>query len=241
MKFVGYKQIKGIIEIISGLHVGGNAPIIEIGGQDNPVIKHPITKEPYIPGSSIKGKMRSLLEWKLGKLNTDFSSDDFGNVHKWCNDIECPICLIFGTSAEDAGIGPTRLIVRDAVIENEFKAKLKRENINWTPLDLLEDKWENNINRITAAANPRNFERVVSGTLFSFSMSYKVFENLNDKDGNTDENLFKHILEGLRLLEKDALGGAGSRGCGQVRFRINVNGDMKNLDQVTAADFETVA
>lgn len=239
MKLIGYKRIEGIIEVITGLHIGGSTTIIEIGGKDNPVIKHPITKVPYIPGSSIKGKMRSLLEWKLGKLNTDRNSNDFGEVHKWCNDKECPICVIFGTSAEDADIGPTRLIVRDAALNENYKDRQKEKNISWTPIDLTEDKYENTINRITARANPRNFERVISGAEFSFKMSYRVFEN--GDNGSGDESLFEHVLDGLRLIEKDALGGAGSRGCGQVKFHINVNGgEPKTLDDISNLDFPTL-
>lgn len=234
MQLKGYKIIEGIIEVITGLHIGGSTTIIEIGGKDNPVIKHPITKEPFIPGSSLKGKMRSLLEWSLGKLNTVPNSEDFGEVHKWCNNSQCPICVIFGTSAEDAGIGPTRLIVRDAVLDEKYKKKQKDKDSNWTPFDLTEDKYENTINRITARANPRNFERVISGVEFSFEISYRVFEN-------GDEALFKNVLDGLRLIEKDALGGAGSRGCGQIKFWINLNrGELKTLDAVNILDFPTV-
>ena len=239
MKLKGYKKIEGIIEVITGLHIGGSTTIIEIGGKDNPVIKHPITKEPYIPGSSLKGKMRSLLEWSRGELNTDPNSKDFGEVHKWCNNNQCPICVIFGTSAEDTGIGPTRLIVRDAVLDENYKDKLKKKDINWTPIDITEDKYENTINRITARANPRNFERVISGAKFSLEMSYRVFEN--GTNGTDDESLFKHVLDGLRLIEKDALGGAGSRGCGQVQFKILHNGEFKSLDSVSPTDFPTVA
>lgn len=246
MKLKGYKKIEGIIEVITGLHIGGSTAIIEIGGKDNPVIKHPITKEPYIPGSSLKGKMRSLLEWSLGKLNTDPNNKDFGDVHKWCGDETCPICVIFGTSTEDAGIGPTRLIVRDAILDKEYKDEQKKRNFNWTPLDITEDKCENAINRITARANPRNLERVISGAKFSFKMSYKVFEktekpaNETLDNGNDDEGLFKHVLDSLKLIEKDALGGAGSRGCGQIIFTINLaeNG-WKNLDNVRPEDFKT--
>jgi CRISPR-associated protein Csm3 len=238
MKLIGYKKIEGTIEVITGLHIGGSTTIIEIGGNDNPVIKHPITKEPYIPGSSLKGKMRSLLEWKLGKINADHTSKDFGEVHKWCNDSNCPICVIFGTSAEDAGIGPTRLVVRDAFLDKSYKQKQKEKTPNWSMVDITEDKYENTINRITARANPRNFERVVSGVIFSFSMSYRIFGNGNG--GSVDEKLFEHVLDGLKLIEKDALGGAGSRGCGQVLFKININGEYKALDKVGASDFNTV-
>ena len=238
MKLVGYKKIEGIIDVITGLHIGGSTAIIEIGGRDNPVIKHPLTKEPYIPGSSIKGKMRSLLEWKLGKLDTDPKSKERGDVHKWCNKKDCPICLIFGTSAEDAGIGPTRLVVRDAFLDEDFKEKQKQKNPNWSSVDLTEDKYENTINRITARANPRNFERVVPGARFSFNMSYRVYGN--GDGGSVDEKIFENVLDGLKLIEKDALGGAGSRGCGQVLFMLKVNDELKTLDKLSASDFKTV-
>ncbi len=240
MKFIGYKTIEGTIEALTGLHIGGSTAIIEIGGKDNPVIKHPLTKEPYIPGSSIKGKMRSLLEWKLGKVETSPKNRrDFGEVHKWCGEKTCPICTIFGTSAEDAGIGPTRLIVRDAVLDQEYKETLKAKNPNWIPSDLTEDKWENTINRITARANPRNFERVLSGSKFSFKMSYRVFES--GDQGVSDEKMFEHILDGLKLIEMDALGGAGSRGCGQVKFKVKLNnGVLKDLSEVKPSDFPTI-
>ena len=158
MKLKGYKKIDGVVEVITGLHIGGSTAIIEIGGNDNPVLKNPITKEPYIPGSSIKGKMRSLLEWKLGKLDTDPNSKDYGNVHKWCKDSRCPICVIFGTSSDEAGLGPTRLIVRDAVLDEGYLEEMRKRKPDWTPMDLTEDKFENSINRITARANPRPLE-----------------------------------------------------------------------------------
>jgi CRISPR-associated protein Csm3 len=232
MRLIGYKRIEGKIEVITGLHIGGSATIIEIGGKDNPVIKHPMTKEPYIPGSSIKGKMRALLEWNLGRLDPE------GEVHSWCGDKGCPICLIFGTSAQAADIGPTRLIVRDAVLDEDYKKGLGTEGMGWSPISITEDKYENTINRITARANPRNFERVVAGVEFSFSMSYRVF-TMGD-NGSPDEDLFQHVLNGMRLLENDTLGGAGSRGCGQVKFHIRTDeGQIKSLDQVHASDFPT--
>ncbi|MBI5185786.1 MAG: type III-A CRISPR-associated RAMP protein Csm3 [Nitrospinae bacterium] len=238
MKLLGYKKINGIIEVVTGLHIGGSTTIIEIGGKDNPVIKNPITKEPYIPGSSIKGKMRSLLEWKLGKIDADPNSRERGEVHK-CTDDKCPICVIFGTSADEAALGPTRLVVRDSVLNDDYKKKQKLKNPNWTALDLLEDKYENTLNRITARANPRNFERVVAGAEFSFAMTYKVFENGNGD--NLDVGLFQHVFDGLKLVESDALGGAGSRGCGQVKFKIRgADGELKGLEAIDIKeDFPT--
>ena len=240
MKLKGYKKINGIIEVLTGLHIGGSTAIIEIGGKDNPVIKHPITNEPYIPGSSIKGKMRSLLEWKHGKVKTDRGNKkEYGEVCK-CGKPDCIICRIFGSSAEDSESGPTRLIVRDAVLDEGYKTELTGKDPNWIPGDITEDKYENTINRITARANPRNFERVVSGAKFSFEMSYKVFEE-NNGNGNTDEEYFKHVIEGLKLIEMDALGGAGSRGCGQVKFKIRLGENLKLLNDINPSDdFKTM-
>ncbi|MFH0775904.1 MAG: type III-A CRISPR-associated RAMP protein Csm3 [bacterium] len=106
-----YQVIKGKIRCLTGLHIGGTTETIEIGGMDNPIIKHPITHLPYIPGSSLKGKLRSLLEWKLGKI------EEKGEVHSWCSNKECIICRAFGTSSDEAELGPTRLIFRDANLE----------------------------------------------------------------------------------------------------------------------------
>ncbi|MDZ7260520.1 MAG: type III-A CRISPR-associated RAMP protein Csm3 [candidate division KSB1 bacterium] len=206
----GYKKIEGIIEVKTGLHIGGSAETIEIGGNDNPIIKHPLTREPYIPGSSLKGKMRSLLEWKLGKI------DPKGDPHAWCGDKTCPICRIFGTSSDAAELGPTRLIIRDAELDPAYREQEMKEK-NITIFDIIEDKYENAINRITARANPRPIERVVSGVKFKLEMCYRVFDFDGD-GGKTDEELFQYVLEGLRLIQKDALGGYGSRGCGKVEF-----------------------
>lgn len=235
MKLKEYKKIEGTIEVITGLHIGGSTNIIEIGGKDNPVIKHPITKEPYIPGSSLKGKMRSLLEWKLEKVDTDPKSKNFGEVHQ-CSEPGCPICLLFGTTAEDSKTGPARLIFRDAVLSEDFKGEMKKKIETWSPENISEEKYENTINRITARANPRNFERVPSGVEFSFEISYRMFEGGNN--GITNKELFERVIEGLKLIEKDALGGAGSRGCGQVKFWIkNENGKLKSLDEISVEDF----
>ena len=243
MQYVGYKKIQGTISTITGLHIGGAGGTLEIGGKDNPIIEHPLTKEPYIPGSSLKGKMRSLLELNLGKHNNS-SVEGWGEVHT-CADPSCPVCTLFGSSADEASNGPTRLVVRDAVLNSEFIDAQKRRNPNWTPLDLTESKYENTINRITARANPRNFERVVSGTKFTFEIVYRVFRRPEEKDKEDskleDEKLFEHVLEAMKLIESDALGGAGSRGCGQVKFTIkDKKREERSLAEIAASDIETI-
>ncbi len=248
MRLLGYKRINGIIRLETGLHIGGSTAIMEIGGRDNPVIKHPITKEPYIPGSSLKGKMRSLIELENGMIDTNPENigKGYGDVHKWggrgCKEFKCPVCIVFGTSADKAYLGPTRLIVRDAFISDAYKEKI---DPSMSVVDLMEDKFENSLNRITARANPRSFERVVPDVEFSFSMVYRVFDRALDSKkhtetdgGKTDTYLFRYVIRGLRLVELDTLGGAGSRGCGQVKFRISTSAGEKNLSEIGDHELE---
>jgi CRISPR-associated protein Csm3 len=223
MKLLKYKVITGEIELLTGLHIGGSSDIIEIGGMDNPVLKHPVTEEPYIPGSSLKGKIRSLLELVFGKVNND------GEVHK-CKDPDCEICRVFGASPDKEfeevakKRGPTRVIFRDAFISDDYRNEMKEKGL--TVYDIVEEKTENNLNRITAKANPRKLERVVPGVRFSFEIVYRVFDT--GDGGKKDEELFEKLFDikqgqgvGMRLLELDCLGGYGSRGSGKIRF-INV-------------------
>lgn len=222
-----YKKISGKIVVKTGLHIGGSADIIEIGGNDNPIIKHPLTNEPYIPGSSIKGKMRSLLEWTLGKIEID--KDHKGEPHQWCGDKGCPICRIFGTASDKAEIGPSRIIVRDADLHPDFITEMKNREI--TIFDIVEDKYENVINRITAKAVPRPVERVVSGVQFKLEMSYRIF-NFEGDNGAKDEELFKYVQQGLNLIQDDALGGSTSRGCGKIEF-VDMKVDTVDLASET--------
>jgi len=230
MELLHYKIITGTIKVITGLRIGGSAESLEIGGMDNPVVKNPMTDEPYIPGSSIKGKMRFILEWKEGKVTN-------GKVHE-CDKSDCPICRIFGTSAKERAInkGPTRLIVRDAEM-TDYSKNLKNEGKQVT-----EDKVENTIDRITAKATPRHMERVLPGYEFGLEMIYKVY-NMND-NGKTDEELFNKVLYSMKYLEEDALGGAGSRGCGKIKFEnIKIKDDKperiySNIDEAIENECE---
>jgi CRISPR-associated protein Csm3 len=225
MQFLRYKELKGKIKLLSGLHIGGNKDNIEIGGIDNPVIKNPITGLPYIPGSSIKGKMRFLLEWKAGKVDPLKS----GEPHS-CSDSTCPICRIFGNTDKDKKYGPTRLIVNDCELILSPEEKEKYEN---QELIYLEEKVENSINRLTGGAiHPRHIERVPAGMYFNFSLTYKIFqinEKVPDQD-NVDEKNWQEIVTGLYLLQEDALGGSGSRGYGKIEFvDLTLNGILVEL------------
>src|SRR5262249_54211077 len=147
----------GTLTCKSGLRVGGSKEDVEIGGMDNPVIRHPLTKLPYIPGSSLKGKLRSLLEYAEGKVLTDGrgAGEPCG-----CARDDCLVCRVFGPHKEPRhGLGPTRIIVRDALLTDKWKGEL--EKLREEGLLYVEVKTENMIDRRTGVAtNPRPVERV---------------------------------------------------------------------------------
>lgn len=210
-KFQGKYIIKADLRCKTALHIGGTDEGFEIGGIDNPVVKDPITGHPYIPGSSLKGKMRSLLEWAEEKVRFKEKEDKEKKkylVGEPCNCGKCDICIIFGSSAATPQKEPTRLTVRDAfpsskTIEN-WKANLG-ENI------FTEVKTENAIDRLTSAANPRKMERVPAESVFEVEMLFDVYKE-------DDVKRLKKVFEGMTILEDSSLGGGGSRGSGKVVF-----------------------
>lgn len=225
MRIKSIKNIEGTFELITGTRVGGSSDIIEIGGNDSPIVRNPLTKELYIPGSSIKGKMRMLIEWLEGKIENN------GNVHS-CSEKECPVCRVFGRGAKDSGkamAGTTRISVKDAFLTENSKKELT-ELKDRIGVD-TEWKYENTINRLTSEANPRNSERIPAGISFDFTMSYKVFDF--EDDGKIDEKLFEEIVvKGLKALSIEGIGGGVSRGNGQIKFtKLDVDG-VSYLDKV---------
>ena len=210
IKLLGRLFITCNIEAVTGLHIGGNGATLEIGGQDNPVIRHPVTREPYIPGSSLRGKMRSQLEKKQGADQNQKVGK--ATIHS-CHDKDCRICRIFGTSAADKGGSPTRLIVRDIPMTGASVKELMQSH---TDQLFTETKAENAIDRVTSAAAPRNIERVPSGTVFGpAEMVFSLYDG-------SDIELFSTLADCMQLVEDDYLGGGGSRGNGQVRF-LNIS------------------
>lgn len=216
------KKLEGKIILKSGLHIGSGNMEMHIGGIDNPVIKHPHTLEPYIPGSSLKGKVRSLMEMASGLV--PFADDNGGIVSlETLGKVENKgpelakkakdILKIFGSSGsdndEDAGLGPTRVSFADCYLDEDWK-KMARAN-RW---QLTEVKSENSIDRIKGTAkHPRFIERVPEGTRFKFSLTFKILDDY-------DKDLFEELLKGLKLLEFDTLGGNGSRGYGRIKFEF---------------------
>jgi CRISPR-associated protein Csm3 len=203
---LGKYIIKGKIILETGLRIGGQELGVNIGGIDNPIIRNPLTGEPYIPGSSVKGKMRSLME-RL--LNLDISGNKVKR-HE-CEDRECKVCRVFGSTSKNGNNIPSRLLVRDAFLTEDSKTKLLSME---TDLPYTEWKTENALDRVTCKADPRSFERIPAGAEFEFEIIYTA-----ENENHIKEDL-ENIATALELLEDDYLGGNGSRGYGKVKFSI---------------------
>lgn len=216
LQLLKVNKITGQIELETGLHIGAGKENIEIGGIDMPIVKDSYSLEPYIPGSSLKGKMRSMLEWKLGEFEND------GKVLQKPGK-DSKVARIFGHINKELGIGPTRMIVRDARLNQEQAKELAKNGIFRTEI-----KYENNINRITSEATPRQLERAISGLKFDVEIIYRIFD-FEDDGGKADNENYQFLLQALKLVELDSLGGGGSRGNGKVKFYLK-DDDGKDID-----------
>jgi CRISPR-associated protein Csm3 len=200
-------KINTSITLITGLHIGGNSENVEIGGIDNPVIKLASKGDvPYIPGSSLKGKMRCLLEQAAGapKVGLDAKVNNLFGITE--------------SKANNTTNQPSKIIVRDAMLSDDSKKML----LDCDNLDMpyTENKFENVIDRVKGIAqHPRQTERVPAGAEFNAEFIINVW------DDDKEEELMALFEKGIRLLENDYLGGSGSRGYGQIKF-----GEMKKTE-----------
>lgn len=208
MKKTGYHEITGTIHCLSGLRVGGSDELLQIGGTDLTCVKHPVTLRPYIPGSSIKGKMRSELEQWRGKFGGKDNNEPCG-----CK--KCLVCRVFGPHKQARhDLGPTRIVVRDAACVSGGETELKSENV---------------IDRKTGTAmHPRKIERVVAGSEFSLRIGVQVWDldaacEYNGKTGG--DALIEFVKDGLRFLQQTGIGSGISKGSGEIEFRnLMLNG-----------------
>ncbi len=221
-----YVKIEGILVLKSGTRIGGSKE-----GDNNavadvpPILRHPITREPYIPGSSLKGKMRSLLEYQHRQAEVMKTGLPCGCMKK-----DCFVCVIFGPHIQGRDrnheLGPTRLLMRDALLLRSPEGKVMDGSYEWLKTHEAEEgrdselKQENIGDRktgIAAGKGLRTIERIPAGAKFSFRLSLRIF-------GGDDEIKFKAFIEeGLDLLQQDALGGSGSRGYGEIEITLNKN------------------
>lgn len=210
-------EITGKIEVLTGMHIGGSKEFSAIGAVDSPVIRDTYSNLPFIPGSTLKGKLRYLLQEKYGE-----KAKDERTTH---NDDDIRVKRLFGASNDKSGEEPmkSRLYFSDSFISNE--ESLKKIGLD----EMTEVKFENTINRFTAIANPRQIERVIRGVEFDMSIIYNA-----EIDSEVEEDI-KHLKEAFTLLEYDYLGGSGSRGYGKVKIKDlrldQVFGDM-DLDRI---------
>lgn len=190
-------QITGMIEVKTGLHIGGSSAFAAIGAVDAPVIKDTRTNLPMIPGSSLKGKLRALL------------AEEYNPAVVKPDDDDKRLLRLFGCARKEKS-QRSRIIISDMFLCNE--QDLRKRGLQ----SLTEVKFENTINRMTAVANPRQIERVVRGSQFDMDMIYEVDHTLQDESEIVED--MKMLAEGFKLLQYDYLGGSGSRGYGKVLF-----------------------
>ncbi|MBQ7606894.1 MAG: type III-A CRISPR-associated RAMP protein Csm3 [Desulfovibrionaceae bacterium] len=228
MQLLSIRTLTGQIYLRSGLHIGAGKDTVEIGGMDQPVIKNPLTGAPYIPGSSLKGKMRSLLEVGLFMGRNETRKAVLNGSPCDCGHRSCPVCVLFGAHKApdkcDPDLGPTRLLFRDAILSAE---DAKRFSEGQLPMEV---KYENIINRLKGVAeHPRPLERVPAGISFDLNIAFKIFE------GDEPNTLEPYLFKGLKLIEMDALGGGSSRGSGQVVFKnLMMDGEPVDLSSIKA-------
>ena len=224
-----YEAITGIIHCVSGVRVGGNSNVIEIGTIDNPIIRNPLTNHPYLPGSSLKGKMRSSLEMSLRagaepKLSLPLpeikETRDRDNKPEiapcWCG--KCVVCKLFGSGKTESTNEPTRLIFRDCPLTPD-SAEVLENAARTSGVFFAEVKPGIRMNRATntvAKGAFFNFERVPEGIEFNFELVLRLYGDLDNERSRADYR--KAVAHGLRLIEKEGVGGKISAGYGKVRF-----------------------
>ncbi|OUD14217.1 type III-A CRISPR-associated RAMP protein Csm3 [Thioflexithrix psekupsensis] len=225
--------IRGKMIVLTGLHIGGNSVGMSIGGADKVVVRNPLDNVPYVPGSSLRGKMRSLMERLRGHEDDPnnggkggFSWDERKKEAIAGKKGETQLGQLFGITAaheEKGKLTATRLIVRDAMMTKETVEKL--QNAPNTDMPMTEVKTEVFIDRITSGANPRQIERIPAGAEFTIEFILTLLQE------DEKETFLDLIQEGLLLLEADALGGSGGRGYGQVKFLI------EQIEEKTAQNY----
>ena len=242
-KLLGKVVISATVRAVTGLRIGAATSGLDIGGIDQPVLRDPVTDKPYIPGSSLKGKLRSLLTKAYGLPLQQLVRAPVEVWIHWCDDEteyqRCRVCPTFGQMPSGPGqvrypfVTPTRLIVRDAKLLDELEVTDEQGNkrrIRWqdveTDLPYTEVKTEVALDIITAASNPRQMERVPAGALFGGDdlLLFSVFDELKN-DGKTlidpkeEKERLRAVILAMRLLEDDYLGASGTRGYGKIKFQ----------------------
>ncbi len=198
--------INGTIEVVTGLHIGTGGEFSAIGAVDSPVVRDPVSQLPIITGSTLKGKLRSVLARKYSGAASS-ANDDTEQIKR-----------LFGSMSK-----ASRIIFSDMPLYN--MDELNKLNI-YNPTEV---KYENTINRLTGVANPRQIERVIRGSKFALELVYNVDDDMSAEEAEEDISL---LAEGMKLLQYDYIGGHGSRGYGKIKFTgLNAQNVVGEIDQ----------
>jgi len=226
MKKMAHYLIRGEIELVSGMRIGGSDDVLQIGGTDLTCIKDPVTGRPYIPGSSLKGKMRSCLEAVHEKHYVSRSARDKdleGRAPCNCAEDNCPVCRVFGPHSTQAHeLGPTRIIVRDAPVVGQFAFETKSS----TAIDRKDNK--------ALRGSLRAEERVAPGAKFAFEIAIQALDidyqfHYEDPEGNKRSGMeaLREVVEhALTLVEDTGIGAGVGKGYGKVRITITDEGEL---------------
>ena len=227
VQLLGKLIIKATLTVETGLHIGGSNDYAPIGAVDSVFVRDTMTHQPIIPGSSLKGKMRTLLaKARNGQRMLEAPDKD-----------EEVVLRLFG-SAEKGHILLSRLQFADSFVSQKA---LSRFSALDTDTYLGEVKFENTINRATGVANPRQIERVPAGMQFDFRLVYNL-----EKEADFTQDM-DVLRDGFRLLQLDYLGGHGSRGYGRVAFsgfsvtRVDAHTGKAKPDAELAGQFESAS
>ena len=207
MKRLETHTITATLTLVSGARIGGSDDVLQIGGTDLTCIKDPASGKPYIPGSSLKGKVRSSLE------KSDGSAEGMNPSKRG------PVARVFGPHFDSKHQeGPTRVRFHDAQLQSDsqFTLELKTESVN---------------NRQTGTAmHPRTLERVAPGAKFNLRVDFDVYDmdvekgreftytDLDRKQHKGREAILQIINDGLDLLCQSGIGSGTSRGYGQIEI-----------------------
>ena len=255
IQLLGRLTVRAEIRTKTGLAIGGSDTVAGISGSDQVVARDPATGEPYVPGSSLKGKLRFLVERALGvplvPIVQSAMRRDARFIHRCLNEKDylgstllpgytgCPVCHLFGSIPDKFPIFPTRLLTRDAPLTDASRLALVKKR---TDLPYTEVKSEVVLDRLTAAATPRQKERVLAGAAFDARWDLGLYA-VDGKDLG-DEKLLGLLIAALGLLESDYLGVQGSRGYGRVEIaelKVSVahdgglSGEARDLAEKLAA------
>jgi len=215
MRKIAHRKLAATIHCISGLRIGGSDEQLQIGGADLTCIKHPVTLKPYIPGTSIKGKMRSELEKQLGRFGGTNQTEPCG-----CGKEDCLVCRVFGPH-KNVGhrLGPTRIIVRDAQLIEGGDLEYKSENV---------------INRVTGTAeHPRRIERVAANAKFGLRIGLQIWdidEAVSCRGKRGGDAMMEFVSGGLRAVCETGLGSGVSKGSGEIELNdVQIDGQPVSL------------